>query len=72
MLNESRDADWCSLINGTDLYVNSNGPWDISPETCATYNVFYAEKFLLDQFPTARIMRPTNGEMQHCAIIRKD
>lgn len=72
MLDDSRGADWCSLINGTELYVNSNGPWDINPETCATYNVFYDENFVQDQFPTARIRRPTNGEMQHCAIIRKN
>ena len=72
LLKESRDADWCSLINGTELYVNSNGPWTIDPEACATYNVYYSELFLQQQFPTARIMRPTNGEMQHCAIIRKD
>ena len=72
LLEEGRDADWCSLVNGTELYVNSNGPWAISPETCATYNVFYSETFMQDQFPNARIRRPTNGEMQHCAIIRKD
>ena len=71
-LNASRDAEWCSLVNGQALYVNSNGPWDISRETCATYNVFYSENFIQQQFPTARIMRPTSGEMQHCAIIRKN
>jgi SAM-dependent methyltransferase len=72
LLHEGRDADWCSLIDGTDLYVNSNGPWTISPESCATYNVFYSEGFLQQQFPNATIRRPTNGEMQHCAIIRKN
>ena len=66
------DAEWCSLINGTELYVNSNGPWDLSPETCATYNVFYTEDFLRRQFPHAKVCRPVNGEMQHCAILRKD
>ncbi len=65
-------ADWCSLINGTELYVNSNGPWTLSPETCATYNVFYTERFLRQQFPRAAICPPISGEMQHCAILRKD
>lgn len=72
LVEKSRGADWCSLIDGTELYVNSNGPWTISPETCATYNVYYSETFLQEQFPNARIRRPTPGEMQHCAIIRKD
>jgi SAM-dependent methyltransferase len=65
-------ADWCSLINGTELYVNSNGPWDLSPETCATYNVFYTENFLRRQFLRATVRPPANGEMQHCAILRKE
>lgn len=65
-------ADWCSLINGTELYVNSNGLWDLSPETCATYNVFYTENFLRRQFPHATVRPPANGEMQHCAIVRKE
>jgi hypothetical protein len=72
LLDESRGADWCSLVNGTELYRNSNGPWTINPETCATYNVFYSELFVQQQFPAARIRRPTNGEMQHCAIIRNN
>ena len=65
-------AKWCSLINGTELYVNSNGPWTLSPETCATYNVFYTEEFFRRQFPQATVRPPANGEMQHCAILRKD
>lgn len=72
LLKEAQDAEWCSLINGAELYVNSNGPWDLSPETCATYNVFYTEDFLRRQFPNAKICAPVNDEMQHCAILRKD
>lgn len=68
----AKNAEWCSLINGTELYVNSNGPWDLTPETCATYNVFYTEEFLRRQFPHAKICAPVNDEMQHCAILRKD
>jgi len=65
-------ADWCSLVNGNELYVNSNGPWNLSAETCATYNVYYTELFLRREFPRARVRPPVNGEMQHCAILRKD
>lgn len=65
-------AEWCSLINGAELYVNSSGPWTLSPEACATYNVFYTEEFFRRQFPRATVRPPVNGEMQHCAILRKD
>ena len=72
LVAEAAAADWCSLINGTELYVNSNGSWDLGPETCATYNVFYSEQFLRRLFPRARVQPPVSGEMQHCAILRKD
>jgi len=71
-VSKARDADWCSLVNGKDLYVNSNGPWTVSPQTCATYNVYYSESFLQREFPSARIRPPVYGEMQHCAVLRKD
>jgi methyltransferase family protein len=72
LLDKAKDADWCSLINGAELFVNSNGDWTASSDDCATYNVFYTESFLQRQFPHAEIRPPVNGEMQHCAIVRKD
>jgi len=65
-------GDWCSLVNGSELYVNSSGPWNLSAETCATYNVYYTESFFRREFPRAEVCQPVNGEMQHCAILRKD
>ena len=52
--------------------MNSNGPWNIDSQDCATYNVFYSEQFFRRVFPRARVEPPVNGEMQHCAILRKD
>ena len=72
LLMQSINADWCSLVNGRELYVNSSGPWTADSQTCATYNVFYTETFLRKQFPRARIRPPVNGEMQHCAILRRE
>ena len=71
LIEKSRDADWCSLVNGTDLYVNSAGLWDEAPETCITYNVYYTENFLCAQFPGAQIKKPVNGEMQHCCELSR-
>ena len=72
IMDEAAKANWCSLVNGMELFVNSNGPWNIDPQNCATYNVFYSEHFFRCVFPTARVEPPVSGEMQHCAILRKD
>ena len=71
LLAESRDADWSSLVNGTELYVNSSGAWDQVAENCITYNVYYTENFLRSQFPGAQIKKPVNGEMQHCCELSR-
>ena len=69
LIAQSRDAQWCALVNGTELHLNSNGVWAQTPEECITYNVYYTEDFMQEQFPYATIKRPVNGEMQHCCII---
>ena len=72
LVADASRVDWCALVNGTELFANSNGPWNLSAETCATYNVYYTERFFRAQFPRADVRPPVNGEMQHCAILRKD
>jgi SAM-dependent methyltransferase len=71
ILERSRDARWCSLVNGTELFLENNGHWSNEAESCLTYHVFYTEDFLREQFPGAIVRPPVNGEMQHCCIIRK-
>jgi len=72
LLEQSRDAEWCALVDGTHLYVNGNGIWNDAAQTCMTYNVFYTAEFLQREFPRATIRPPVNGEMQHCCIIRSE
>jgi len=69
-LTLSRDARWCSLVNGTDLYVESSGVWNTRSEDCMTYNVYYSREFLREQFPEMTIKEPVNDEIQHCCISR--
>jgi len=71
LLAQSRGARWCSLVNGTDLHVNSSGAWSDQSEKCITYNVYYTEDFLRDQFANATIKQPVNGEVQHCCNLRQ-
>jgi len=71
LLVQAAGAEWCSLVDGSELYLNSSGPWNLNTDACATYNVYYTESFLRRQFPRADVRPPVNGEMQHCAILRK-
>lgn len=71
LLEQSRGAAWCALVDGTELYVNGNGVWRNEAQICMTYNVYYTVEFLQREFPLAAIRPPVNGEMQHCCIIRK-
>lgn len=70
LLERSRGAEWCALVDGTELYANGNGVWGAEAQTCMTYNVFYTAEFLQREFPRATIRPPVNGEMQHCCILR--
>jgi hypothetical protein len=63
----SHEMQWCSLVNGTELYANSSGVLDF--QDCMTYNVYYTEDFMRAQFPHATIKKPVNGEMQHCCEL---
>lgn len=71
MLEQSRNAQWCALVDGSKLYVNDNGVWSNEAETCMTYNVFYTAEFLQREFPGAQIRRPVQGDMQHCCIMQR-
>lgn len=71
LMERSRGADWCALVDGTELYLNSNGTWANEAQTCMTYNVFYSVRFLRREFPYATIRPPVNGEMQHCCLIQR-
>lgn len=70
LVARSREAQWCSLVNGTELYVDDEGVWD-SQTDCMTYNVYYTEDFLREQFPHATIKRPVNDERQHCCLLER-
>ena len=68
LLEQTRDAQWCSLVNGTELYVNSAGNWESQTDDCITYNVYHTEEFMRAQFPHGTIKIPVNHERQHCFL----
>ena len=72
LISVSRGARWCALVDGTELYVNESGAWNTAAEECMTYNVYYTQEFLREQFPAATIKEPVNDERQHCCILAAD
>lgn len=71
LLERSRGADWCALVDGSRLFVNSSGVWENEAQTCMTYDVFYTAEFLQREFPQSTIRPPVKGDMQHCCCIRR-
>lgn len=71
MLQQSRKAEWCALVDGKKLYVDDNGVWSNETEICMTYNMFYTAEFLQQEFPDAQIRLPVQNEMHHCCIMQR-
>jgi SAM-dependent methyltransferase len=71
LLEQSRGAEWCAVMGGAELSVNSNGVWRNETESCMNYDVFYTVRFMRREFPGAIIRPPINGQMQHCCLLRR-
>jgi hypothetical protein len=71
LTRRTRDVDWCILVNGEDLYIETEDIGSYEPERQRTQHAFYSERYMKALFPHATILPPVNNEMQHCCIIRK-
>jgi SAM-dependent methyltransferase len=71
LINQSHGAKWCSVIDGSELYVNNNGIWPDEPQACRNYDVFYSVGFIRQEFPGAVIRAPVSDHKQHCCLIRR-
>ena len=71
-LNErAESADWFVLVNGEDLYLETDETEVYELERQRTYHTFYTADYMQSLFPEAQILPPANDEMQHCCVIRK-
>jgi SAM-dependent methyltransferase len=68
---EAEGARWFLLVNGTDLYLESDDLAEYPVDKQRTCHAFHTEEYMNALFPTARILPPANNEMQHCCIIRR-
>jgi SAM-dependent methyltransferase len=64
-------AKWFMLVNGGDLYLETEEIRPYDPEQEQTCYVYHTEEYMKNLFPQATILPPVNNEMHHCCIIRK-
>jgi hypothetical protein len=66
----AQNAEWFILVNGGDLYIETENVRSYAPEEQRTFHVFHTTNYMKSLFPNATIRPPVNNEMQHCCIIR--
>ena len=71
LCERARFAPWFVLVNGEDLYLETDVTKKYEPEQQRTYHTFYSVDYMQSLFPYATILPPVNDEMQHCCVIRR-
>ena len=69
LAGEAKDAKWFVLVNGEDLYLETEETRHYAPAQQRTYHMFYTVDYMRSLFPQATILPPVNDEMQHCCVI---
>jgi hypothetical protein len=67
----SQGARWFMLVNGGDLYLETEEIRPYKPEEEKNCYVYHTEEYMKTLFPRATILPPVNNEMHHCCVIRK-
>ena len=71
LMKTAEGSSWCILVNGEDLYIETEAIGCYPPERQRTCHVFHTEAYIRSLLPQVEILAPANGEMQHCCVIRK-
>lgn len=69
--HRAQAASWFILVNGGDLYLETEAVRTYAPEEQQTFHAFHTAAYMQTLFPEGTILPPVNNEMQHCCIIRK-
>lgn len=70
LAERAKGAQWFVLVNGEDLYLETEQIRNYEPHEQRTYHTFYTVDYMKTLFPRATILPPVNDEMQHCCVIR--
>jgi hypothetical protein len=71
LAERAKNAEWFVLVNGEDLYLETEQIRNYEPEEQRTYHMFYTVDYMKSLFPRATILPPANDEMQHCCLMRR-
>jgi hypothetical protein len=71
LAERAKDSEWFVLVNGEDLYLETEDVPAYEPARQRTYHTFYTADYMRSMFPDAQILPPANDEMQHCCVISK-
>ena len=71
LAERAKSAEWFVLVNGEDLYLETEKIRHYEPQEQRTYHTFYTVGYMKSLFPRAKILPPVNDEMQHCCVLRK-
>ncbi|HEY3040357.1 MAG TPA: hypothetical protein VGJ66_16590 [Pyrinomonadaceae bacterium] len=71
LVKKAEGSSWFMLVNGEDLYVETEEIGSYQPERQRTCHVFHTQAYMRSLLPQAEILAPANNEMQHCVVIRK-
>jgi hypothetical protein len=66
----ARDAKWFILINGGELYIETEDVPAYRSDEQRTFHVFHTAGYIKSLFPNATVLPPVDNHMQHCCIIR--
>jgi Methyltransferase domain len=69
--SRSQGARWFMLVNGGDLYIESEDIRPYAPEEEKNCYVYHTAEYMKTLFPHAAVLPPVNNEMHHCCVIRK-
>jgi hypothetical protein len=58
------------LVNGENLYIETEVTRHYSPQEQRSCHVFHTEAYMRSLLPEATILPPANDEMQHCCLIK--
>lgn len=67
----ARNAEWFILVNGSDLFIETDDVPSYEAGIQKTFHVFHTEKYMKSLFPQFTILPPANNEMQHGCVLRK-
>ena len=70
LIEKAKHASWFTLINGSDLYIETDDIEAYGPGLQKTFHVFHTLNHMKKLFPQAIVLPPVNRAMQHCCVIR--